>query len=220
MNKLFTGAVLATIAAAVTMNQQVTNVLAEQDATSLSCYRQATNRGVGTIPNQCPSGYESDGALFCNKTCNSGYELFGLLCEQLCPSGFAELGTECVKPSRPRPTGRHWWGGIYFKSCSSGWDEFGVACLKDCPSGWSDHTTSCGTRSSYTNGLPEPKSCPSDKSSEDGLCYSECPADTEGFMTMCMEECPTGTSKCGEGLCLDDNEDCTGTIIDIAITAA
>ena len=230
MNKIIIATIIASSAAAVQMNLGATesldlsasNTIAQQDeGASASCYKKCINRGLGTLPNTCQAGYEHDGGLLCNAECKDGYEPFGLVCEQLCPSGFAELGTECLKPSKPRPTGKYWWGGRYLKSCSSGWDEFGVACLKDCPSGWSDHTVSCGTRSFYSRGLPQPLGCPADKVADDlGFCYAECPAGTDGVASVCWEQCPAGTFECGEALCLDNSESCTETIIEIAVNAA
>src|SRR5262245_42868365 len=66
------------------------------------CWRDSYGRGVGTIPDACPSGKENDAGL-CYPVCNSGYRGVGPVCWQSCPSGYSDFGVGCSKPA---PYGR------------------------------------------------------------------------------------------------------------------
>jgi hypothetical protein len=55
-----------------------------QDLKNDFCWKDSYGRGVGTIPNSCPSGYEMLGVL-CYEDCPPGYKRWGLDCHQQCP---------------------------------------------------------------------------------------------------------------------------------------
>lgn len=56
----------------------------------------AYNRGVGLIPDICPSGY-SENAGLCAKDCPTGYDSVAGVCWQQCPEGYSDTGAFCTK---------------------------------------------------------------------------------------------------------------------------
>lgn len=60
-----------------------------------SWFQWSYNRGIGTLPSQCPAGYKSSG-LSCVQSCPTGFTSVGGLCWQACPAGFSDLGATCT----------------------------------------------------------------------------------------------------------------------------
>ncbi|VUD40224.1 hypothetical protein TDB9533_00007 [Thalassocella blandensis] len=52
-------------------------------------------RGVGTIPNSCPSGFDAAG-LLCYRHCPEGYDTVAGVCWQKCPAGYTDHGATCT----------------------------------------------------------------------------------------------------------------------------
>jgi len=53
------------------------------------------SRGIGTIPNTCPAGYDA-GGLLCYEQCPVGYDAVAGVCWQQCPEGYSEGGALCT----------------------------------------------------------------------------------------------------------------------------
>jgi hypothetical protein len=53
-------------------------------------------RGVGTVPNSCPSGQEYDAGL-CYSACKPGYRGIGPICWGTCPAGYDDHGATCYR---------------------------------------------------------------------------------------------------------------------------
>jgi len=52
-----------------------------------ACWKESSTRGVGTIPDTCPSDQDKNGAL-CYPKCSDGYYGVGPVCWQSCPAGY------------------------------------------------------------------------------------------------------------------------------------
>jgi len=52
-----------------------------------ACWKGSSTRGVGTIPDTCPSDQDKNGAL-CYPKCSDGYYGVGPVCWQSCPAGY------------------------------------------------------------------------------------------------------------------------------------
>lgn len=60
-----------------------------------SWFKWSYNRGVGTIPNQCPAGFENK-AGSCVQSCPADTTDVGGVCWQSCPDGFSDSGAVCT----------------------------------------------------------------------------------------------------------------------------
>jgi len=95
------------------------------------CWRGQYGRGVGTIPKQCNTGYELNGAL-CYPLCEQGYYGVGPVCWQYCPDGWRDEGALCAhgakviaKKSYGRTAGK-------IPGCTSDEDEQLALCYPIC----------------------------------------------------------------------------------------
>lgn len=109
--------------------------------TGTGCTKPTYSRGVGTLPGTCASGQELNGGL-CYPECDAGYHAVGCcICSQDCPSGFADTGTGCTKPTYSRaigtipstcPTGtqKDPTGLLCYPSCKTGYNMVGPLCTQ------------------------------------------------------------------------------------------
>ena len=54
------------------------------------------NRGIGTLPNSCKSGYSANAGM-CALDCPSGFDSVAGVCWQQCPEGYSNGGAFCTK---------------------------------------------------------------------------------------------------------------------------
>ena len=62
----------------------------------VSCAKQSSGRGVGTVPTSCQGGMQYDAGL-CYTPCRSGYSGVGPVCWGKCDAGYADHGATCYK---------------------------------------------------------------------------------------------------------------------------
>jgi len=118
------------------------------DDIGVSCKKPTVNRGIGIVPNACPSGTERDGAL-CYPTCNAGYQGAGPICWSQCPAGYIDDGATCrkdpvivAKQSYGRSVGEplvcreglQQSGALCYTPCSEKEEGIGPVCWGNCPS--------------------------------------------------------------------------------------
>ena len=82
------------------------------DSFSDFCWKNSYGRGVGTIPNTCPSDREQRG-LLCYSKCPEGFQNppGTVDCHQLCPDGFRDDGMFCRRSEYGRGAGYAWQDG-------------------------------------------------------------------------------------------------------------
>ncbi|KAL6065610.1 hypothetical protein QOT17_010072 [Balamuthia mandrillaris] len=137
-------------------------------ASAESCYRNTTLRGVGTIPNTCGQGLESDGGQLCYPLCNPGYTGVGPVCYQQCDtSTHVDTGLFCQarfgsgantfpKDTYTRaphtmscPSGKDKQAGLCYRSCPPGFAQEGPVCWQPCPA---DSPHPCGVACTESEG--------------------------------------------------------------------
>lgn len=108
--------------------------------------------------NENPQGCEQNAALFYPK-CRAGFQAVGSnVCSPICPSGFADTGTGCTKPSRPRGAGTtpscgnglEKDGALCYPACTDGMKGVGPVCFQQCSG---DRPTDCAAGCSTTSGV-------------------------------------------------------------------
>ena len=139
-------------------------------------------RGVGTVPESCPSGKDKSGAL-CYDACKAGYKGVANTCTKECPSGYTDTGLTCTS------------GGVTTKNitnrstrvpdkgaCANGERDDGTSC-------WSPltcNTSGCGC---IKKTLMDRSYC---KTKVVGICVSygkrDCDADQRDDGTSCWED--------------------------------
>lgn len=77
-------------------HSQTTAAFPQHASVSSPLTEWSYSRGVGTIPNTCPKGYDAAG-LLCYKHCAQGYDTVAGVCWQRCPQGFTDHGATCTK---------------------------------------------------------------------------------------------------------------------------
>ncbi|KAG2485882.1 hypothetical protein HYH03_015465 [Edaphochlamys debaryana] len=203
----------------------------------LGCYKKSYGRGVGVLPNACPSGTEQSG-LLCYPPCQAGYTGVGPVCWQNCPSNFRDDGAFCAKPAaygrgtgyalwdqwkcvRDNPQGCELNGWLYYPKCAAGFYAFGCCiCSPLCPSGMTDIGVSCA-KQSYGRTAGVPMICSSDLQQDAGLCYPKCNTGYDGIGPVCWQSasggCPTAyPNSCGL-FCTKSSETCTQVEKDIGL---
>ena len=103
-------------------NQSAANLGGEAEF----CWRESYGRGVGTIPNYCPSNKETiAGGVFCYTKCNKlgNFYRFGYDCHQRCGSGFRDHGLFCNRGNHGRGVGEVKCGWTTWASDSSALGE-------------------------------------------------------------------------------------------------
>ena len=99
------------------------------------CWVGSYGRGVGSVPDTCPSGYDKDGAL-CYKPCKDGYKGVAMVCWEKCPSGYKDIGLACVKLWKVKWKKSYTRGAGETLGCKSGMDKDAGLCYKKCASGY------------------------------------------------------------------------------------
>ena len=61
-----------------------------------SFFEWSYNRGVGTIPNTCPAGYDANAGL-CAEQCPAGFDSVAGVCWEQCPQGWSDGGALCTQ---------------------------------------------------------------------------------------------------------------------------
>lgn len=90
------------------------------------CWRESYGRGVGKIPNHCPSHKETiAGGVFCYTKCHTlgNFYRYGYDCHQRCGSGFNDHGLFCNRGNWGRGVGEFKCGWTYWASDSSALGE-------------------------------------------------------------------------------------------------
>lgn len=174
----------------------LTTILALDKPSSLDsmyCWKDAQGRGVGIVPNSCPSGKEFQAGL-CYDYCPSGFTGVSFVCWQNCPSGFPDAGPTCAKPWDTSSWKIWEWS---LRSCQNGMTDIGLFCAK--------RTT--------TRGVGTFPICGGDTPVNDaGLCYRSCGAGQEGLGPLCWSSCANnGWVSCGAG-CAKSTEVCQSVI--------
>jgi hypothetical protein len=123
-------------------------------------------RGVGTVPNACPSGKKKVLAL-----CYPGSTV-----PNVCPSGKENDA------------------GLCYPVCQAGYKGVGPVCWQTCPAGYTDDGATCRKdahifgKDSYGRGAGVvPEACPSGMEYDAGLCYPVCQAGYKGVGPVCWE---------------------------------
>jgi hypothetical protein len=94
-------------------------------------------RGVGTIPQNCPPGYEKNG-LLCYPVCRGGFNGVGPVCWQSdCPAGYTDLGALCHRFLGVRSSDNR--RCPWYDKCGL----FGARGCSVCPSGWKNDGCTC-----------------------------------------------------------------------------
>lgn len=144
---------------------------AEDDDKPHACWRNSYGRGVGTIPQLCPSGTSASGA-FCYRSCASGYYGVGPVCWSYCPQGMTDIGALCSLTAHTVSSNTN--NCPWYNKCG-----FGSSC-NTCPSGYADRGCLCTrdartvAKSSYGRGVGNLKVCAAGKDTDAGLCYNKC----------------------------------------------
>ena len=145
------------------------------------CWRDSYGRGVGKIPNYCPSHKETiAGGVFCYTKCNQlgNFYRFGYDCHQRCGSGFNDHGLLCNRGNWGRGVGEIRCGWEYWASDSSALGE---------------HSSS--GRRLLGGGLKTKLVCGGSQcgSKQDclGLCYPRCPSSHPNWIgcNLCGVDC-------------------------------
>ncbi len=91
------------------------------------------NRGIGTIPDTCSTGYDAAGAL-CYEKCPSGYDAVAGVCWQQCPEGYSEGGAFCTQwKFWPETIVKHsYMQNIQTKHCADGMVNEAGLCYTPC----------------------------------------------------------------------------------------
>jgi len=178
------------------------------------CWMDSYGRGVGAIPNACPSGSNNTAGI-CYQPCASGTKNVAGVCWDSCRDGYTDTGTGCqLNQSISYTPGRHctgnfpgWMGGGCKSSASDGCRSGYKDVLGVC---WNQATTYYikGTKPQTTS-LPN---CASGKQKDAGLCYDACRAGNKGVGPVCWGAC-TGARPfmCGAG-CAQDKATCDRVI--------
>ncbi|MBL4644959.1 MAG: hypothetical protein JKY99_00690, partial [Rhizobiales bacterium] len=147
------------------------------------CWRNSYGRGVGIIPDTCPSGYPNLEAGLCYASCPTGFTGFAATCVRDCPSNYTSDGLfSCYKP---KPHTRHteiWELGDTLFSL----DDARARCAK----------SSLGRR----------YGCSTENS--DTIVYSKCPPNTKRspvITNLCFSICPSSMTDLGLS-CYKNNE--------------
>jgi hypothetical protein len=192
------------------------------EASGDKCYKMSYGRGVGTIPTECPDGYERNGAL-CYPLCRDGYEGVGPVCWGTCDPGYMDQGWLCARPrdawalpTRDRggpsalppprcPDGTEQLGALCYPPCRAGYHAWGLECVSStpCASGYRDDGLTCMrdvvtiTRSLTARPRAGSPSCASDEEFVAGMCYTKCRSGYTGVLTVCWENCRAGENDDG-----------------------
>jgi hypothetical protein len=145
----------------------------------LFCTKNTTNRGVGTIPDQCSPDQEKQG-LLCYPKAKDGYNCTLSTCFKQCPDGMAEAGISCTKKSYGRgagttpnqcPSGQEKNGALCYDTCKADYTGVANLCWSNCPTGYTDAGATCFrpadtiTKDRYkrtdVGRIPNYSSCPS-----------------------------------------------------------
>ena len=184
------------------------------------CWKESYGRGVGSVPDACPGGFERTGAdLLCYPVCRAGFSGVGPVCWQGCPGGYRDDGAFCAKPAaygrgtgfayniftgegrdhaRQRCEREHGAGNcernleMYYPKCRAGFVEAGSnICSPACPAGMTDIGVSCA-KQSYGRTVGQGATCRAGMQQDfkGGLCYPECRAGTTGVGPLCWHGCP------------------------------
>jgi len=192
---------------------------ATSGASSTFCWKESYGRGVGTIPNACPTGKETiaGGALCYDKCSKFGdFKRFGYDCHQKCKSGWKDHGLLCYNGGSSYGRGV---GKIPKLSCSKkkkifrkkicvGWsstcgsdrpDKCIGLCYPNCRSGY--RKIGCNICSmdckqqGYAGGIPP--SCPKKMYLSPGLEGAKCPSSKENDAGLCYKRCRTNYKGVG-----------------------
>jgi C1A family cysteine protease len=114
----------------------------------VSCQKQTSTRGVGTVPSGCGAGRQLDAGL-CYPLCGAGFNGVGPVCWGSCPAGFRDDGATCRKdvsivtkesygrgagaPLHDCPAGSEKNGALCYPACGEGFDGAGPVCWERCP---------------------------------------------------------------------------------------
>ena len=222
-------------------NEGVPSFLRRRRLADNFCWKDTTDRGVGTIPSDCPAGMEQ----------------LGLLCYEPCPSGYSRSATDCIKDCPPHWTDEGLFCGLqdYGRGGGYGFDLFasihdgkarcehdhgannceenGLLWYPKCAPGY--HADACcicvpdepdcsqfglGNRVDIANSCARPltggtphikNGCPSGKVYDAGLCYTPCESGYDGVGPVCWSQTPSGWVNCGAGDARTE-EDCATAI--------
>lgn len=90
------------------------------------------NRGIGTIPDTCPGGYDNVLGV-CAQQCPDGYSAALGACWQDCPSGFTDMGAFCTNWSNFKSVGKDTFAqSLTSTSCASGMVNEAGLCYEPC----------------------------------------------------------------------------------------
>lgn len=193
------------------------------------CWKDSYGRGIGTIPNRCPSHKVKIGAL-CYDKCPSGYKRWGFDCHGVCPSGWTNDGLFCRKKTYGRGAGFPWkfgdalnlnaakrrcenkhgsgkcekWGEIYYPKCRSGYRNAGCCICEPTEVKCGDYSQLGGKifnscAKKVKIGNASSMLCPTDKEYDAGLCYKKCRSGFDGVGPVCWGQPPPGWVQCGMG---------------------
>lgn len=195
------------------------------------CWKAHYGRGGGTIPSNCPDGYEKGGAL-CYPKCAAGMTGVGPVCWSTCPAGFTDIGVSCSKPAATSSAGYAWQfgdaafsldgararcaaenkygcytsGALVFPNCPPNFHKVGDnVCTPDCPAGLRDDGAFCA-KASAGRGAGVVGVCGAGLQLDaGGLCYPACGNQFDGIGPMCWAQCGGGAPvACGAGCAFND----------------
>jgi hypothetical protein len=143
------------------------------------CWKQAIDRGVGTIPNYCNTRENMDG--LCYNRCKNGYTGIGPICWENCQHGYHDDGLFCRQPIPLHIYTKKSYGrgigtipkcspnltydtGLCYKSCNKTYEGIGPLCWQKCSGQLAiscgagctnSHTTCMNTIMSHLKSIPK-----------------------------------------------------------------
>jgi len=199
------------------------------------CWKRSQGRGVGLIPQNCPSNRDKIG-LLCYSKCRPGMSRVGFDCWQQCPSGFRDDGFFCRKAEYGRGAGypiwdggkckrKHGscekWGALWYPKCRSGYRNVACCICRPNPFSCSGYgmanalpgIPSLSCRKTISTGDPTPMVCNSNQEKDAGLCYPRCPQGMYGVGPVCWSHCGGGKVDCGAA-CAASTGECASKVFD------
>lgn len=115
-------------------------------------FQWSYNRGIGTIPNTCASGYDAVLGL-CAQQCPQGYSAALGACWQNCPAGYTDMGGFCTNWKNFKSVGKQTFSQhITAMSCPSGKVNEAGLCYDPCADSFNGVGPLCIGRFDGSNG--------------------------------------------------------------------
>lgn len=178
---------------------------------STFCWKDSYGRGVGIIPDVCPSDQDKLG-LLCYKKCPAGFNRpAGLDCYSTCPSGFTDTGLYCMINSATygRGAGYPWKFGDWFNDdgmfsrCEAdngkgNCEKYGLIVYPKCKPGYTNSgccicaaNFNCNSFGFWSN-VQTAYSCFKNRVAVGDASSPSCPSGYENQAGLCYKKCNAG----------------------------